>query len=110
MMESESKSFLYAALGIGAIGALLAFVGGGPLGLFGGLIAGISCIMGVLIWKYGYLVIPLITQKTNIVMKTDTGYEVPPSNDVVLKSANGVYYASAFLGIRIFESTSEKTP
>jgi hypothetical protein len=55
------------------------------------------------------MLVPLITERTRIIMKMDGGYEVPPSEDVIVKNVNGVYYASAFLGIKIFESATEKT-
>lgn len=106
-----TKNYLYASLAVGAIGALFAFIApGGAIGsIIGGLLAALGCMMGVLIWKYGYLIIPLITQRTNVVMMTEEGFEVPPSQDVIVKNSNGVFYASAFLGLKIFESAAEKT-
>ena len=106
-----AKNYLYIALGIGAFGALLAFIApGGAIGsIIGGFLAAVGCMLGVLIWKYGYLIIPLITQRTNVVMMSDEGFEIPPSQDVVIKNAGGVFYASAFLGLKIFESAAEKT-
>lgn len=77
--------------------------------IIGGFLAFLGSFLGVLFWQYGYLLVPLITQRTNIVMLTDEGYEIPPSQDVIVKNANGVFYASAFLGLRIFESTTEKS-
>jgi hypothetical protein len=109
MMESSSKNLVYGCILVGFVGALMAFIGGSIWGVVGGIIAGVCSLFGVLFWKYGYLLLPLITQKTNIVMKTDSGFEVPPSNDVITKEINGIYYASAFLGIRIYESSTEKT-
>ncbi len=105
-----SKNYMYASIFVGVLGALFAFIaGGGIAGLFGGILAGLGSFAGVLFWKYGYLLVPLITQKTNIVMITDEGFEIPPSQDVIVKNTNGVFYASAFLGIKIFESATEKT-
>jgi hypothetical protein len=109
-MVSTSKTYIYASLGIGFLGALFALIGGGGvLSLLGGILAGLGSLAGILFWKYGYIMIPLITERAKIVMMSDVGYEVPPSQDVIVKSANGVFYASAFLGLKIFESATEKS-
>lgn len=102
--------YVYGSIAIGFIGALFALIGAGSLlSLLGGLMAGLGALFGVLFWKYGYILVPLITQRTKIIMMSDLGYEVPPSQDVIVKSVNGVYYASAFLGLSIYESATEKT-
>ena len=53
---------------------------------------------------------PLVTKFTRIVQITDTGYEIPPEQDVLVvhDKDKGIYYASVFLGIRIYESMTEK--
>jgi len=108
-----AKTYTIACIVVGIVGALLAFIGGsagvGPFALIGGLLAGLGSLFGVLFWKYGYLFIPLVTERAKIVIMTDTGYEIPPSQDVIVKNAGGVFYASAFLGIKIFESATEKS-
>ncbi|MBI5227623.1 hypothetical protein HY988_03485 [Candidatus Micrarchaeota archaeon] len=109
MNGMASKNYLYASLGIGAFGALLAFIAGGPFAFVGGLLAMIGSLGGVLVWKYGYLIIPLITQRTKIIMMSEEGFEIPPGQDVVIKNVDGVFYASAFLGLKIFESATEKS-
>ncbi len=101
--------YIYGSIAVGVLGAVFAFLGGGPFAIVGGILAALGSMMGVLFWKYGYIVIPLITQRTNIVMMSDEGYEVPPSQDVIVKNSGGVFYASAFLGLRIFESATEKS-
>ena len=94
------------------IGAMGSFVfGGNPIII---IISSVLCLLGaagaVAFYKYGYILVPLLTKYGNIVQIIEGGYEIPPSNDVILKNVNGIYYASKFLGVRIFESTSEKTP
>ncbi len=108
-LESGSKSFLYASLGVGVVGAILAFVGGGQLGLVGALFAGLGAAMGAAFWKYGYLLVPLFTQRAKIVIIREDGYEIPPSQDVIVKKGNGSFYASAFLSLKIYESVTEKS-
>lgn len=109
-MASSSKQYTLGCIAIGFVGAIMAFAGGGGiLGLLGGLLAGLGSLFGVLFWRYGYIMIPLVTERTKIVMMSDLGYEVPPSQDVIVKNVNGVYYASAFMGVKIFESSTEKS-
>ena len=84
--------------------------GGNPFIAF---IAALLCMLGsagaIIFYKYGYLAVPLLTQKGNVVQIMEGGWEIPPSNDVVLKNVGGVYYASKYLGVRIYESASEKS-
>ncbi|MCX6770049.1 MAG: hypothetical protein NT051_05230, partial [Candidatus Micrarchaeota archaeon] len=63
----------------------------------------------IAIYKYGYVIMPIVLQRSNVVQIMEGGFEIPPTNDVVLKNINGVYYASKYLGVRIFESASEKS-
>ncbi len=109
-MAVSSKIVTYACIGVGFFGGLMAILaGGGIFGLFGGLLAFLGSFLSILFWKYGYIMVPLITERTKIVMMSDLGYEVPPAQDVIVKTVNGLYYASAFLGIKIFESATEKS-
>ncbi len=114
MIETTgAKKYIYGSLAVGVLGAILAFFGAtasmSAPALIGGFLAGLGSLGGVLIWKYGYIIIPLITQRTKTVMVTTEGYEVPPEQDVIVKPTGGVFYASAFLGLKIFESATEKT-
>ncbi|VVB97966.1 Uncharacterised protein [uncultured archaeon] len=69
-----------------------------------------GCAMSDLAFKFGYIVIPLITRLAGITVKTETGYEIPPSQDVMLrKGESGTFFASIFMGIRIYESASDKS-
>jgi len=109
MADISAKYYIFGSLAVGAVGILATFIMGGPFVLIGALMAGLGCLFGILFWKYGYLLVPLITQRTNIIMMSDLGYEIPPSQDVIVKSGEGVFYASAFLGLKVFESATEKT-
>jgi hypothetical protein len=109
-MATPSKTYTYAAIAVGFLGALFSLIGGGGIfSIVGAVLAGTGSLFGVLFWRYGYIMVPLITERAKIVMMSDLGYEIPPSQDVVVKNANGVFYASAFLGLKIFESATEKT-
>lgn len=106
------KYFAYGSAGLAMMGAMGSFMfGGNPIIT---MLSGGMCMLGaagaVGFFRYGYILVPLITKYGNVVQIMEGGYEIPPSNDVILKNVNGVYYASKFLSVRIFESTSEKTP
>ncbi|MBM3229145.1 hypothetical protein FJZ26_01830 [Candidatus Parvarchaeota archaeon] len=65
--------------------------------------------MAFLFYKYGYVLWPFVTTGLRISQVTDTGFEIPPKQDAILKYSNGFYYASVFLGVRIYESVTDKT-
>lgn len=110
MATFSDKQLAYGAIGIGVLGILLsATFGGTLLSLLGSILTFIGVIVTVAILKYGYIIIPMLTQMSNVVIMTDTGYEIPPSEDVIVKKVNDLYYASVFLGIKIYESSLEKT-
>lgn len=107
---SETKIYTYGAIAIGIVGIFASLIGGGLWAVLGGMLAGLGSALAILFWKYGYVIIPMITKTTGTAILTDTGYEIPPSEDVIVKKYENVYYASAFLGIKVFESTTEKSP
>ena len=111
MIEISNKQLAYGSLILGLFATFVAIAsGGGILTMLGAAIAGISTLAAILFLKYGYIVIPLLTQRGNVLLVTDTGYEIPPSQDVVVKKAsNGLFYASAFLVLKIYESMLEKS-
>ncbi len=111
MATLTTKQLMYGSIGLAFLGAIMAIgsSASGWLGLVGGIFAGLGGFGAIIFFKYGYLVVPLITQKSRIVMITDTGYEIPSSQDVIIKKVGNEYYASAFLAIRIFESATERT-
>lgn len=113
MPEANSKLFIYGSMGVAVLGLIFTFMfgsGSGGATIIAGLMCGMGALFTFMFWKYGYLLIPIITERTRIIMKMDGGYEVPPGEEVVVKQVGNVYYASAFLGIKVFESATEKTP
>ncbi|MFH1306205.1 MAG: hypothetical protein ABIH83_00925 [Candidatus Micrarchaeota archaeon] len=110
-MEVNIKYISYGALGLCLLGALGAFIsGGGALAPIAAILCVIGGLSSVALFKYGYLIVPFLTQKGKIVQIMAGEYEIPPAQDVILKHSGGVYYASAYLGVKIYESTTEKSP
>ena len=110
MVEVSNKNLALASIGVGVAGLFISIAtGGGIYSLIVGALAGLGAIGAAIFVKMGYLVVPMITQRTKTVVLTDTGYEIPPTQDVIIKRAqSGVYYASAFLGMKIYQSALEK--
>lgn len=108
-IEISPSKFAYISAGIALLGALGGLSLGGFWGFISTAVGGLGAIIAVLLYKYGYFIIPAITKFTNVVQVTDTGYEIPPSQDVILLKTGNIYYASAFLGVNIFESAIENT-
>lgn len=101
----NTKTMGYSGLAGGAACLLLAILSGNILFV---LIAATLFAASFAVFKYGYLLAPLVTKAGKIV-EIREHHEIPPSQDIVLKKAeNGVYYATAFLGVRVFESLTDK--
>jgi hypothetical protein len=97
-----------AVTGIALVGGVLAII----LSLIYGnpvlpLIASVFFMLTLLLWKYGYLLIPVFTKATNIV-EVRGGYEVPPSRDYIIKKNESGYYVSKFLEVKFYESSMDK--
>ncbi|MFH1785358.1 MAG: hypothetical protein ABH842_02935 [Candidatus Micrarchaeota archaeon] len=63
--------------------------------------------LSLLLWKYGYLIIPFFTKAARII-EVHGGYEVPPSREYIVKKNEAGYYVSKFLEVRFYESSMDK--
>ena len=101
----------YALLALGIIGAVGSFTAANSM-VMAPLLAILyfaGALGAVAIFKYGYFIFPFVTSRTRIVQIMSDGFEIPPAQDVILKQSAGTYYASAYLAVKIYESTSEKS-
>ncbi|MBN2478217.1 hypothetical protein JXB01_02900 [Candidatus Micrarchaeota archaeon] len=109
-MVGQRKLYMYIAIGIAGLGFLLSMIGGGGiLSLLGGLFAGAGAVASIALMKFGYVVMPLITKQTKTSVYLEEPYEIPPSQDVIVKKSGNEYLASSFLSIKIYESSTEKS-
>ena len=83
-------------------------------GLIEKIFVGIALFFGIFVFalavlmrSHGYLVSPLITKFFGV-RQVFGSFEIPPSYDCVVKKEGDLYYATNFLGLRIFESVEEK--
>ncbi|MBU0532936.1 hypothetical protein KKB44_05585 [Candidatus Micrarchaeota archaeon] len=89
----------------GVLAIIISLLSGNPLFP---IIAAVFFTLTLLLWKYGYLIIPVFTRATNIV-EIRGGYEVPSSRDYIIKKNENGYYASKFLEVRFYESSMDKS-
>ncbi len=72
------------------------------------VVAAVFFSFTLLLWKYGYLLIPFFTRAANVIEVHD-GYEVPPTRDYIIKKNESGYYVSKFLEVRFYESSMDKS-
>jgi len=99
-----NRAVTIASLAGGIIATLLAFAFANALFA---IAAAAFFFLSLALWKYGYIIIPIITKATNIVEIRD-GYEVPPTRDYIIKKGQNGYYAAKFMEIRYYESSVDK--
>lgn len=111
MPEIGTKQWAYVTIGIGLVILFIAFSTPVlPFKTLAIIIAALSSILSFVIWKYGYLLIPYFTQRAQIIEVHDGGWEVTPAQDAIVKKVGDEYYASVFLHVKMYKSTTEKSP
>ncbi|MFH8120412.1 MAG: hypothetical protein QXS37_06425 [Candidatus Aenigmatarchaeota archaeon] len=112
-MAVEQISTKHVALGVLGLGFVIFAVGFAqpilPFKAVALIISAICMPISLLIWKYGYLIIPMITKRANVVEVHDAGYEVTPAQDAIVKKVGNQYYASVFLHIKMYKSVTERS-
>lgn len=102
--DITNKQFAIVTVGIELLCLLAAVLSGNVLVI-------VLCLMlalaSIVMMKYGYMLMPMLTKRMNIVEVRDK-YEIPPTQDVVVKRVGSRYYASAFLQARVNESVTDK--
>ncbi len=105
----DTKSAYLVFFGLGGLGVGIAFATGGGLGvILGTLLAMIGAAGAVLVYKYGYYLIPyFLYHDENVLLMLDD-YEITPSQEFIIKkTGDGEYYASGYLAINVFKSAVE---
>ncbi|MEM3372808.1 MAG: hypothetical protein QXF76_01170 [Candidatus Anstonellales archaeon] len=78
------------------------------LKLLATIISAISAILSLILFKYGYIVIPQITKKMKITTPLPVHFEIPPTQDTIIATDGNLYYASAYIGLNVFKSSIER--
>lgn len=58
------------------------------------------------LWKYGHILLPFLTKGARIIEKGQ-GFEIPPSQDVIVGRSGGEFVATCFLSARLYQSIAE---
>jgi len=109
-LKITDQIYAYATMVVGIFVLVLGLNTQGELKFIFLAVAAFMVMLSGAIYKYGYILIPLLTRFARIVEVHDAGFELPPGQEAILKKIGDMYYASMFLLVRIYESASEKTP
>lgn len=106
-----TRQMAYGAMGLSAVIFLvMATLPGGSTLQF--IMAGLSlgaAVLSFILWKWGYIFVPFITQRLNIIEVHDGTWETTPAQDAIVKKVGDEYYASVFLHIKMYKSTTERS-
>ena len=105
MQELTSKRISMFVLFGGGIALLISIFTMNPIVI---VVCAIALLLSLLLWKYGYIVMPAIFKMARIV-EVRGEYEIPPSQNCIIKKVGNNYFASMFLGAKITESVTEKS-
>lgn len=104
-MEGENRLYTVLAIAGGFFCLAFAlFLQSAPAAAIGA----ICFLLAVALWKYGYLIVPVLIRGANVV-EVGTNFEIPPSQDLIVGKKGGNFLATAFLACRLYESSSEKS-
>ena len=70
------------------------------------ILAGLFFMISLIVWKYGYIFMPMITKTANLENQYGE-YTVPPKQNCILKKTKDDYYATMFLGANITKTTGD---
>jgi hypothetical protein len=73
------------------------------------MLAAASSTVGLLLFKYGYWIVPFLTKRVRVIDVIEEPYEFSPALDAVVRKVGNVYYASMFIHVKVYESTTEKS-
>lgn len=105
------RNIALACIGIGTILLALTFLISGlwSTASFILILAPIFATAGLLLFKYGYWIVPFLTKRVRVIDVLEEPYEFSPSQDAVIKKIDNTYYASMFIHVKVYESTTEKS-
>lgn len=100
-----NRAITITSLAGGVIAIILSFLYVNPIFP---LISAVFFAFSLAVWKYGYLLIPILTRGTRTV-EIRGGYEVPSTRDAIIKKTENGYLGTKFLEISYYESSMDKS-
>ena len=110
-MPAGERTIALASFALSALLVIFIFVTGG-VGQMTALIIIIAAALptiGLVIFKYGYWIVPFLTRRVRVIDVIEEPYTITSSQDAVIKKVGSTYYASMFIHVKIYESTTEKS-
>jgi hypothetical protein len=104
----NEKTMAAAAIGIAFLSMMVALPAP-AMGIFKVVVIVVCFIfllLDAVIYKLGFIVLPFVTKILKVREIRAGGFEVPPSQDVILKNIGGVYYAAQFMYGRFYTSAA----
>lgn len=105
MEKISNTHILLGLIALGAVSIIFSYSFQRPELLF---FSTIVFILGLIIFRFGYVLAPFLTLYTNTWTKYGN-YELSPSQDALLKKTPEGYYASMFLSITLKDSSTFKS-
>jgi hypothetical protein len=68
-----------------------------------------SFVLAAAVWRFGFIIKPIIARQAHLIEGFGR-YEVPESQDVIIKKDGDRYYATAYMLVRFTQSSAEKSP
>jgi len=104
----NERTLIAASLGIALICMLLGIStrGLGSLAILAIFMSFMCAIFSVLVYQIGFLILPFVTKFLKVSEVRVGGFEIPPSQDVIIKNVGGVYYATVFIYSRFYQSAA----
>lgn len=104
ILTNKRMAIMVVAVQLVLLGALVIY----PNGLVA-LAAIISFVLAAAVWRFGFIIKPILARQTNV-LEGFGQYEIPSSQDVIVKKLGNRYYAASYLLVRFSQSSTEKTP
>ena len=96
-------------LSFAGIAILLSYVAGASLGIIATVLLFLALLaapLSFIIFKYGYWLIPYFTKGQRTITTQEAVVEIPPTDDVVIKKEAGSFYATVYMGVKIYKTTT----
>ncbi len=110
-LEFTTRQMAYASIGLSILVFLIlaTLPGGSMIQIGAALVAVFGAVFSFILWKWGYVFLPFFTKRANIIEVHDGIWETTPAQDAIVKKVSDEYYASIFLHIKMYKSTTERS-
>jgi len=103
---------LYASLAAGAFATFVSFssatmIKNGIVSIALLVAGGLGLCVIYFAYRFGFQVMPWVMKTLGVSEKMGNGYKVHPSQEVVIRTQGGFYYATMFLAARFYESATQ---